>query len=306
MDQMDIDRARRHAAVYRRRKWNVLPSRLDVKRPFVRYLRYWNTRVPGGLLRRFPTSNLQVMTGRRWKLIVIDLDGEAAQRKWEQWSHRPVGHERTWIVRSGSGKGLHLWYTLPENYAKPLPKGFLWKGEEKHSGIERLCDLSLVMAPPSIHPETGNRYEFIDTFHSPKKFVIPGECPQWILDKPLLRPEPTEMVVPNRLETPVHSGPLSSCGRLAREVIMSIPDKIELASAWGVQFSGRSSPRGWRPCHAIDREDKRPSAAMHVESGTYVDLGSGTRLKFFDLAVALGAYGDWKTAKNHLGRIYGA
>jgi hypothetical protein len=51
----------------------------------------------------------------------------------------------------------------------------------------------------------------------------------------------------------------------------------------------------------LDRPDTHPSAAVDAESGTYVDLGSGCRMSFFDLAVALGIYHDYRDAIADLG-----
>lgn len=58
------------------------------------------------------------------------------------------------------------------------------------------------------------------------------------------------------------------------------------------------------PCHAIDREHDTPSASFSPDSGVYAEMRDGVRLSFFDLAVALGAYPDWQTAKSDLASRY--
>jgi cell division FtsZ-interacting protein ZapD len=54
----------------------------------------------------------------------------------------------------------------------------------------------------------------------------------------------------------------------------------------------------------VDREDTHPSAAIHRESGVYVDQGSGVRLSLLKLSLHLGIYPDLSTAITHLGDRY--
>jgi hypothetical protein len=291
-DTADVALARRWADLYRMRGYNVLPSRPDAKRPFVRYAELWDAPAPADLFDQFPTTNLQVMTGRRWRLLVIDLDGLEARDRWARMGRCP----RTWETHSG-GDGLHLWFSIPTE-GPPLPKAMLWKGEGEHAAIERLCDRSLVMAPPSIHPKTGRRYRFTARRCSPLGMPTPAPCPAWVL---ALEPLRAELPEPATVARPAFK--MRATGNLPgrEEVLAMVPDKIGVARSWGVRFHGRRSPSGWHPCHSIDREDNTPSAAVHEATGCYVDLGSGRRLSYFDLAITLGVYRDFAEAVNHLG-----
>lgn len=264
----DRRQAREWAAFYRARGLNPLPSREDAKRPLVRFAQWWDEPAPADLFDRHPTHSIQVMTGRRWRLLVIDLDGPEAPARFAAMGRVP----RTWETHSG-GDGVHLWFTLPEGLARPLPKAFLWRGEDKHSAIERLCDRSLIMAPPSVHPGTGQRYRF-RAGRSPKDLPMPAPCPAWVLDaRPIEQPKPARTV------------------RKFRTVDFStLGDKAALASQWGLKIAGPARESGWVPCHAIGREDANPSAAIHQESGYYLDSGSGLRLRLPELAVELGRY----------------
>ncbi len=211
---------------------------------------------------------------------MIDLDGTEARERWAGMGRTPA----TWITHSGAG-GWHAWLRLPADYPRPLPKGFLWRGEGKHQAIERLGDYSLVIVPPSLHPATGERYRFLDASHSPKRLPMPTACPAWILALPLVGQTAAPRALPR-----------------AADILAAVPDKIALARSWGVRFAGGRTPRGWWPCHAIDRDDRHPSAAVNETSGSYCDLGSGQRLGFFDLGASLGIYRDWKDAADHIGR----
>jgi hypothetical protein len=302
----NIAEARKWAAFYRARGFNPLPSDPNPedgrKKPLCRYTEYRESPAPADLFERFPSSNIQVMAGRHWRLLVIDLDGQAGQ-DWFFGLGKPV--PKTWAVRSGGGDGLHLWFRLPANYPRELPKAFLWKGEGKHEGVERLCDKSLAMAPPSLHPTTGRRYTWANDarFVPPTRLAMPADCPRWILDLPTLakpKPEPVISVAMPTL-APSREGRY----RIA-DVIHAIPDKIALAASWGVKFDGYRTADGWHQCHAIDRPDGMASAAIHEDSGYYTDLGSGSRYRLFDLAVAMGQAPDWRDAISALGERYRA
>lgn len=294
MEADDIGIARRWAGFYRERGFQPLPSRPDEKRPMCRFAEWWQARAPEDLFDRFATPNIQIMTGRHWRLLVIDVDGQAARTQWQGWSRGRI--PATWVTHSG-GDGWHLWFRLPPNYSKSLPKSMLWKGASEHSAIERLCDHSLVMAPPSIHPKTGNRYRFLDRYHSPEKVPMPADCPAWVL---ALAPIQTQT---QGASFPHHHGHVGQTGRVpevSRGWRPAVP-VAELVRSWGVRITGQPSASGWIPCRSIDREDKHPSAAIHAESGYYVDQGSGVRMNLYDLAVRLSICRDRREAIALLG-----
>ncbi|CAB4131244.1 DNA primase/polymerase, bifunctional, N-terminal [uncultured Caudovirales phage] len=289
----DIQLAREWAALYRMRGLQPLPSRTDEKRPLVKFADWWEAKAPTDLFDKHETTNIQVMTGRFWRLLVIDLDGPEAIERFNRLGRVP----RTWTSHSGGG-GRHLWFrvaaTLPDT-----PKAFLWRGDEKHQAIERLCDRSLVMAPPSIHPGTGNRYQFMRGLPNPINSV-PADCPAWIQN---LKPIDTRPPVPVIQIHHPHVAPRrrNNSQPSREDVLGAIHNKPALAQRWGLRIAGRPSSKGWIPCHAIGREDRTPSAAIHQDLGIYTDRGSDERHDFFGLAVALGVYPDRHTAIIDLG-----
>ncbi len=292
MNSDDISLCQRYAEIYKIRGFQPLPSSPTEKKPLIRYADLWDKKANNDLFTRFRTSNLQVMCGIRWSLLVIDLDGDEAKRRWDQMGQTP----RTWISHSGGG-GRHLWFRLPEGLTQPIGKAFLWRGEGKHNAIERLCDYSLVMAPPSIHPVTKQRYRFEDRWHSPLGMGLPADCPRWILR---IRPVVLEPVAATAL-TPVLEAKrrvvsMESSRMDWHQVIDSVPDKIGLVRSWGIKFSVRPGQREWVECHSIDREDIHPSAAINRRSGYYVDRGSGVRMNLLGLGVKLGIFQDWREA----------
>ena len=85
------------------------------------------------------------------------------------------------------------------------------------------------------------------------------------------------------------------------------PDQVmTLLREWGVKVTGHLRDGIWIECHAIDREDGEPSAAVRRDTGMYKDLGGdGKTLSIFKLAQAVGAFRDFPTAVNSLGERFG-
>lgn len=298
------------AKIYRRKGFNVMPSAMpagtDVrKKPMYAHAEeyQWVKMFPGEWFteerwEKRPTTNIQVMTGRMpWRLLVIDLDGDEARYIFKQWGRCPD----TWVVHREDGASWHLWFRLPPDYPKPLPKRFLWQGAGKHEGIERLCDRSLIVAPPSFHVvHRESRYRFLDKRHSPQGMGMPADCPRWVLDRRPIEPEvkATTFVPAAPKVTTRSCSPETFMDR--NELLDRIPDKIAVARDWGIRFTGRVSPTGWAECHAISRPDENPSAAMHVATGVYTDRSDAAAISFLDAMVATGNALDFSDACSRL------
>lgn len=313
----DFERAAKVARFFRARGYNALPSRMNIKGPMLStYADFWDKPLPDSVYDEWATTNIQIMTGAFWKLCVVDCDGAEAHMVWrEMKNHNGVeGPLPTWIVRTGGG-GWHYYFTLPA-WLDECPSRRLWGiwdtwGGAKHTGdwtkhreVRLLGDRALAIAPPSIHVGTGIRYEFMPGY-SPKDFPAPMQAPAWLLHMPaIVNPRTAEDVPMFQLPKAPARTPTGPPGAFYErdEVLGAVPDKIALAKSWGLRVASRgANPKGWWSCHAIDREDSTPSASIHEESGVYAELREGRRLAFFDLAVALGAYGTWEDAKNDLG-----
>lgn len=302
----DIDLCRQMASLYRTRGMQPLPSRMDEKRPFIRYSHLWEERTPDDLFERFETTNCQVMLGRNWRLLVIDLDGPEAKVEFDRLAREDRSPlPPTWVTHSG-GDGIHLWFRLPAGITTPLPKAILWKGDGEHSAIERLCDRSLVMAPPSIHPKTGERYRFLDKAHSPVRLPLPANCPGWVLGlKPMEKPAPACNPVALAVGASRRFNRRVDHFRYrARDVLEGIPDKLSLVASWGVRLaSQRPNHAGWVSCHAVGRPDRSPSASVSATTGRYWEPGERT-ISLFELGVKMGCYWDLRDAVADLGQRY--
>ena len=96
----------------------------------------------GVLWARWPNANLGVPTGRASGLVVIDLDGQAGRRSWQQLldqNHTP----QTATVRTPHG--WHVWYRLPSDLAVP-------RAIRLRDGLDVLGDRGYAIVPPSRIP----------------------------------------------------------------------------------------------------------------------------------------------------------
>lgn len=84
-------------------------------------------------------------------LVIVDLDGNEAV---DRFSRAFPSLMDTYTVQSGSGHGLHLYLRsdiLPASKRTSQPWG----------NVELRAHGCYVVAPPSIHPDSGNRYEVV-------------------------------------------------------------------------------------------------------------------------------------------------
>jgi hypothetical protein len=118
-------------------------------------------------------NNIAIATGAVSKLLVLDLDGTIAKSHAEDVIQHKIQQDTrdavsdTLTVETGGG-GLHIWIRYdpgefqPDNTdANEIKNTVLWRGKDGHSEIRLKSDGGYVVAPPSIHPITGNAYRFI-------------------------------------------------------------------------------------------------------------------------------------------------
>lgn len=318
----DVRLALEYADRYRKLGFQPLPSRLRRKAPMLdTFAEYWSSPVPESTYdpASWRTSNLQLMAGAwPWRLCVVDCDGPEAPEVWVQMCEHFGGHDPTWVARTGSG-GWHFYFTTPA-WLDELPSKVLWSVWDtwagtnrakpgtapqgnwlKHREVRLLGDRSLIVAPPSLHVDTGVRYEFAHG-HSPTEIVRPAVAPSWLIRMPaIVTPGTTETFAPPVIASPKAPRSLSGAFFRREEVIAAIPSKIDVARRWGLRIaSQRPNKNGWWNCHAIDRPDATPSASFHDVDGVYWENRDGRKLSLFDLAVALNAYPTWTEARDGL------
>lgn len=298
---------REHARFYRTLNLNPLPSRGDVKRPALKeYVDWRDNGVPEWAIDKFWGENIQLPTGVRWDLVVVDLDGPEARGVWRLWC-RTHGEPSTWTVERDEQASRHLWFRAPSGVDR-VGTTVLWGvrseqgGWRKGSKVELLGDGSLVIAPPSRHVKTGQPYRFVV---GPDDLDRPAVLPGWLW-RLASRPRLTHCVTPQ----PIPMRPSSPSARRhhdRKSVLEALaPDvKLLLAEQFGVRFASKNpNLNNWCPCYR-DADDRSPSASFNVESGYFWAAGSD-RLSLFDLGVRSGAYPDLCSAIDALGDFSGA
>jgi hypothetical protein len=296
----DVKLAAYWAELYRSHGYNPLPSRSDAKRPFVRYAEYWEKAYPAEEFDRFEPTNIQVMCGVHWNLVVLDVDGPAAM----DWLKRTRKYmPPTWTV-SNNDNGFHSWYRLPADWSGPLDSCVIYDGEGKHSEVARKADRSLIVAPPSHHVERKSRYQWHGERWNPANGRPPAVAPDW-----LLRFTPAKVERPVPVIASPHFNPIryTGPGRYAwEEVANAIPDKLSLAQYYGLRVPSRIPTNSdWIPVYRDDT-DRTPSATFNRVTGFTILRGGGgeQRLTFFQLLVYLGAFCSVRDAINSLGQRF--
>jgi Bifunctional DNA primase/polymerase, N-terminal len=115
---------------------------------------------------------LGIITGSRWRLLVLDVDGKQGRRSIHGRESPPTPCVRT-------HRGFHAWYY----YAGPPRATRL----QALPGVDILVDGWQIVAPPSMHPN-GTAYAWQEPLSLADVALAPA--PAWILD--LLRPPPTD------------------------------------------------------------------------------------------------------------------
>lgn len=326
-NSVDLKRATTCAWAYRTLGFNPLPSRSDEKAPWLkRYHHLHGELLPHEALDQWWAANIQIPTGKRWGLVVVDCDGPEAIAEHNRWLSEHGWHE-TWVVRSGGG-GLHFWYSC--SHELEIPYRVVWAqwdylggrdfkgGWAKGKKIEIMGDRRLIVAPPSIHPKTGVRYKFLSGL-SPNDIPL-APAPGWLLAKAAVSPpldafpvEPVPQEAP-RMPQALSPGVYDRADVLDCLVARGITG---VASGLGLRFAVEyANDAGWMKVHAASmvghgggREgDRNPSASFHPGKGLYCELYDRKVMSFFDMAVILRPswFKDWKDAVSQLGAQYGA
>ena len=116
-------------------------------------------------------NNVGIITGTVSKILVIDIDGQEAQTRFQKKIEEIQDQDiltsinRTMKIKTGSGNINVVIGFNPEEFdtnRKKIKNRILWKGNGSgHSEIRIKGEGGYIVAPPSIHPN-GNKYELIN------------------------------------------------------------------------------------------------------------------------------------------------
>lgn len=107
---------------------------------------------------QYPSANIGIATGEINGLLVIDVDIKHDQGKYGDESLKDLESElgelpQTWVAITGSG-GLHYYFKYPVGHEISISASQLGKD------LDIRANGGYVVAPPSVHPETGRVYEW--------------------------------------------------------------------------------------------------------------------------------------------------
>lgn len=324
----DVIEGRRWAKRYHSLGFNPLPSRTDAKRPWLtEYAALRDEGVSQFILERWWSPNIQIATGSKWDLVVIDCDGPKGMAVWDGWCRRRDYKPNTWVVESynadGSVRGRHVWYRNASRVSPDSPDD---RGEPcmQDGGASEGCPASAVGGQGGLDcrsrilwaiwnddgsPAKGDKVELKGdgalivappSIHTktgqPYRFVNGGPdsdvaiepLPAWVHGQG------------NRIRKKWESRPKRAVNRIfveRREVswddkdsVLDAIDPISVASDWGLRLAGgRANSAGWVRFYRDD-DDRNPSASVHRTTGQYWDNRIGQAISLFDLGVKLGVY----------------
>ncbi len=145
------------AVTFTSKGWSVIPVRRDAKKPAIPW-KEWQTRIATNdeLVEWFigPPRNIGIVTGAISKIVVVDIEDDRSLT-WAR-HHLPRTDIR---VRTGGG-GEHWYYRHP---GSPVRNKVRIKTPDPSIKIDIRADGGYVLAPGSVHPKTGRRYERITT-----------------------------------------------------------------------------------------------------------------------------------------------
>lgn len=171
--------------------WRVVPIVPGTKRPG---LEAWQDRATvdpeliGQWWQQWPDHGVGIATGRGSGVFVLDVDvadGKAGDETLNDLERRYGALPVTVEAITGTG-GRHLFYRHPPDLELSNSAGRLGPG------LDIRADGGQVVAAPTVHPDTGQRYEW-ELDHHPATTTV-AEAPAWLLE--LLAPPPAIEVGP--------------------------------------------------------------------------------------------------------------
>ena len=129
-----------------------------------------------------PNDNVGIATGPKSGVFVLDVDHRhGGNLTYDELISKHGRPKDTWQQITGTG-GFHLFFRCPSFHVRNVAG--LWPG------IDIRGDGGYVVAPPSIHPDTGNRYSWDGLVPLPQQEL--SEAPEWLIEALYQRANPQQ------------------------------------------------------------------------------------------------------------------
>lgn len=203
---------------------------------------------------RHPGANIGVRTGNG--LVVLDIDprhGGDHQLAALEAEHGPLPATPT--VLTGGG-GMHLYFRGPTDHPS----------YDLAPGLEIKATGRQIVAPPSIHPETGDPYRWVDGHHLDDLPL--ADLPSCL--RPARKSGCAHRIAQGAPTTPTHTGPVRHLGREAQNTGSKggpESDSARVAALLGALgregvWAGGDTFRPI-PCVLPGHDDQQPSAGLY-------------------------------------------
>jgi hypothetical protein len=148
------------------RKKPIFDKWTSIARADVPLIRKWWTQTPN--------ANVGILTGAISRCFVVDVDAKnGGLETYETLIHKHGRFPDTWQdMTGGIGGGFHLYFRYPAFEVRNAVGIF--------QGIDVRGDGGQVVAPPSVHPDTGRRYEW-DGLKEIENTPM-ADAPLWLID----------------------------------------------------------------------------------------------------------------------------
>jgi hypothetical protein len=171
---MNFKNPQKEALDYVEIGWSVIPLQFKDKRPLIEWKEFQNRKAEAdevkGWFRRWPETNLGIVTGVISGLVVIDVDPQHEGKKSLAKLEKKHGPLPPTIESLTGGGGQHLYFSHP-GIRTPNKAGL-------EPGIDIRGDGGYIVAPPSLHP-SGKHYRWVKG-HDPKT-ISAAQLPDWLL-----------------------------------------------------------------------------------------------------------------------------
>lgn len=205
----------------------------DATNDLERILRYWQ---------RVPSANVAIATGAQSGVWVLDVDHPHGFESLAALEKQYGTLHATLTQRTGGG-GVQLLWRWPRTFEVRNSAGKLGRGlDVRGSG-------GYVVAPPSIHPETGDAYVWLDAVDdgSLRDDVVIADAPAWLL----------QLVTGGELRA---QHPAQSSAELPRE----IAGVLAHLAAQPAEEGGRNDATYWAACRLFDHGLGMHEVEAHV------------------------------------------